>query len=128
VNQSFHCYLKPLPLLSEPAAWLTGTGIRGLKSLKHTHFIVVTMFPFRSSRIKAATDYIAEQNRIFYMKWTTYMRESPEDERVSCVLYFVNPHSIKPVDLEIMAAIGKVAPLVPVIAKVSHVMQSPCIS
>lgn len=72
------------------------------------------------NRIKAATDYIAEQNRIFYMKWTTYMRESPEDERVSCVLYFVNPHAIKPVDLEIMAAIGKAAPLVPVIAKVSH--------
>ena len=42
-----------------------------------------------------------------------------EDTRVDVCLYFIAPHNLRPVDIEMMNQIGQLVPVIPVIAKVS---------
>ena len=41
-----------------------------------------------------------------------------EDTRCDVCLYFVAPHSLRPLDITMMARIGCLVPVVPIIAKV----------
>ena len=41
-----------------------------------------------------------------------------EDTRCDVCLYFVAPHSLRPLDAAMMARIGRLVPVVPIIAKV----------
>ncbi len=54
-----------------------------------------------------------------------------EDTRVDVCLYFIAPHNLRPVDIVMVDQIGKLVPVIPVIAKVtsrlaptSHPMQA----
>lgn len=42
-----------------------------------------------------------------------------EDTRVDVCLYFIAPHSLRPVDIAMINCIGQRVPVVPVIGKVS---------
>lgn len=41
-----------------------------------------------------------------------------EDTRCDVCLYFVAPHSLRPLDAAMMARIGRLVPVVPIVAKV----------
>ena len=42
------------------------------------------------------------------------------DPRVDAVLYFLSPHYLKPQDVELMTRLSSFVPLIPIIAKVTH--------
>lgn len=52
-----------------------------------------------------------------------------EDTRCDVCLYFIAPHSLRPLDAAMMASIGRLVPVVPIIAKVQSpylCSPSPC--
>ncbi|GAQ92127.1 Putative septin GTPase [Klebsormidium nitens] len=71
-----------------------------------------------SRSIARVTDFLLSCHRVYQERFTgqPYGVEK-EDERVACILYFIAPHRIKPIDVEFMKQLSKLAPLIPVVGK-----------
>lgn len=50
------------------------------------------------------------------------------DTRVDICLYFIAPHALLPADIATIKRLGRMVPIVPIIAKVLSLHQAPCIA
>ncbi len=67
-------------------------------------------------------DYINLQFEVYVETEKDVERSQPlsrlEDPRVDVCLYFLSPHTITPLDIEVIGGLSKLVPVVPLMAKV----------
>eukprot|EP00696_Hemimastix_kukwesjijk_P003119 gnl/Hemi2/13814_TR4701_c0_g1_i1.p1 gnl/Hemi2/13814_TR4701_c0_g1~~gnl/Hemi2/13814_TR4701_c0_g1_i1.p1 ORF type:complete len:530 (+),score=165.78 gnl/Hemi2/13814_TR4701_c0_g1_i1:296-1885(+) len=66
---------------------------------------------------KPILKYVQQQDSAWYNHRELCGDEKLDDNRVDCVLYFIQPHRFRPLDLEFMKQFHRLVPVVPIIAK-----------